>query len=487
MNLELIHNNFESKDSNIEHFKWNLSDGERNVYLEATSIYETELTNIDSAFDIHSLIKKGLESLKNVSLTSKEAFKLTKNFLLDLIPDTIHHAITDKYIDKFVSLVKESVETSKAGAILFCTLSQNRLLKPIEQYEDLDRGSFFEGQSEAKIAKILEEKKLDKGCSLLEDAKNLTTSRFKPLKAVWSERRAAGGDIIQTFHQSMVSEDKINVIEERVTMYKGQPDSSHSTLFIHNTVTGKTIDVGALLPGVVYLAPGKLLNSAFPDNEMSEADIPNIQDLHDYYGFQNADINDFFATSRTVSYGNLFEKGGILSVLHEIAHTWHKQFRHESAGYNFKEFYNKVYNEALEFYIAKTIKTETSNLEEETAKLLDTKIKKAVDNLEQLGVTLDTQISEEKMDFNLETLEGLKITTEKLTPLIETFVASERDAWAHAIRILRFYRDQGIDLAPELKTNRDIYEVVHEALRTYQENLDYKIRVPKTAKKFTSS
>ena len=50
---------------------------------------------------------------------------------------------------------------------------------------------------------------------------------------------------------------------------------------------------------------------------------------------------------------------------------------------------------------------------------------------------------------------------------IGRIIHEERDAWAYAIRVLRVFRQQGIDFEPELKTRADIENFVHLRLGSY--------------------
>jgi hypothetical protein len=93
---------------------------------------------------------------------------------------------------------------------------------------------------------------------------------------------------------------------------------------------------------------------------------------------------------------------------------------------------------------------------------------------------LDVNSEEKKLAMN-----SFVIRSNKLKPLVEDYVREERDAWAHAIRVLRFFRRQGLDLEPELKTLDDIRDVVHYALGTYQKSIESKIEPTKDIKKFT--
>ena len=48
----------------------------------------------------------------------------------------------------------------------------------------------------------------------------------------------------------------------------------------------------------------------------------------------------------------------------------------------------------------------------------------------------------------------------------------ERGAWAWALRTLRRLRREVIDLAPELKSQKDIIRAISAALSTYERDLD---------------
>ncbi len=67
------------------------------------------------------------------------------------------------------------------------------------------------------------------------------------------------------------------------------------------------------------------------------------------------------------------------------------------------------------------------------------------------------------------------IKSEKLNELIADYEKEERDAWAHAVRALRFLRKRGIDLEPQLKTLSDFKEVIDPALGSYQRYMENRI------------
>lgn len=51
-------------------------------------------------------------------------------------------------------------------------------------------------------------------------------------------------------------------------------------------------------------------------------------------------------------------------------------------------------------------------------------------------------------------------------------IGNERDAWAWALKNLRRLRREGIDLEPELKTNKDLLEFIHGALVLYEPEIN---------------
>jgi hypothetical protein len=51
----------------------------------------------------------------------------------------------------------------------------------------------------------------------------------------------------------------------------------------------------------------------------------------------------------------------------------------------------------------------------------------------------------------------------------------ERDAWAHALKTLRYLRRRGIDLEPGMKTLSDFQEYIGPCLDSHQKDIEKQI------------
>lgn len=64
------------------------------------------------------------------------------------------------------------------------------------------------------------------------------------------------------------------------------------------------------------------------------------------------------------------------------------------------------------------------------------------------------------------------IRSDRLNQMLEGYEKGERDAWAHAIRVIRFLRKQGVDLEPQLETLDDFKDIIGSCLETYQRSVE---------------
>lgn len=246
--------------------------------------------------------------------------------------------------------------------------------------------------------------------------------------------------------------------------------------------------------------------------------VPVPKNLADYQGTKLAQPaspeNPGFSMSLggRIAYQNLAEKGGMLRLLHEIAHAWQMKY-HEGIGrLEFEEFYRDV-SEHLSMMerLQRRLKENPELLPQPEAmgdevplSPADFMLNRSRDELRKFGIEIDPasyhyagqqlgggtykisvpHVTRVDGILRWEKLEFV-VTSERIKHLIERFAWEERKAWADAIRVLRHLRENGFDLEPELKSYDDIQEIVHYALGTYQASIEAKLEPTKDIKQFT--
>lgn len=384
-----------------------------------------------------------------------------------MIPDVIVRAMEDKYINRFIDTIRDSIEVSKASGMLFNTLASKRLHEPTEKdIPTLKESTRLEDYGEHMINNIKSVKGVGNLSRLL-FAGMAGKERFEedPIFRYETEKPAEDTEnqyeVRQTFHQSILNESKSNIIEEPIVNYifKDEVNFCSSGLKIHNLESQKTIDLSLFLPRGYVFSPGKMYGNRkeehYTDEEGKEQVrySVDLRILDEYNGTQSGDDSgDFFQSSRgVVAYGDLTKRGGMVSLFHEIAHAWHGEYRKEHPKQNFKEYYKELYDIVLRASLVQKIKIEDIEEKINDKQVIDD-IKKGRDEmnnkLKELGIEItnkeEKDITLDKNEYALQDLENIKIKTDKLKPLIEEFVAQERDAWAHAIKVIRFLRKKGL-------------------------------------------
>ncbi|MEQ1678406.1 MAG: hypothetical protein ABL876_17050, partial [Chitinophagaceae bacterium] len=61
------------------------------------------------------------------------------------------------------------------------------------------------------------------------------------------------------------------------------------------------------------------------------------------------------------------------------------------------------------------------------------------------------------------------IKSKKLSKFLDEYVADERDAWAHALKTLRFLKRQGLNVEPELESLDDFKNIIYPCLASYRD------------------
>ena len=137
--------------------------------------------------------------------------------------------------------------------------------------------------------------------------------------------------------------------------------------------------------------------------------------IEDGEGFAFHSLNLNALRAEIISYGNIVKKGGMLNLLHEIAHVWNPEK-------DYKNLINRFVS-----CLAKRIKHNKP--------------------IEKIFEMIDPFLMADRM------------------------VEIEKKAWTDAHHMLLFLRDRGVDLEPEMNIN-DLNKHVNSCLDTYKEFAD---------------
>lgn len=312
--------------------------------------------------------------------------------------------------------------------------------------------------------------------------------------------------VFQTVRISHNQDGGKNVIIESVDNYLYLDWNSAESVVKVITENGDELVINDILPPNVGLRPAGLAKrEPYYDredhkskNHFFRTDLKDYVETDDRFSFVSWKTGNNEERGGMVEYGNLSGKGGLLSLLHESGHGWYKSIEpsdSESARSIFEESL-MIIQCVLEVLIELEEKLENGEFSREKYERIRKKIKT---DLAKDGIEIDPR----NLFYNGQALEpgqmiinrifkdkeqkSIIIRSAKFIEMIDNYALQERDAWAHAIKTLRFLRRKGIDLEPELKTPEDFKEVVQEALQTYQQSLENEVRVMGTRyRKFTT-
>jgi hypothetical protein len=262
------------------------------------------------------------------------------------------------------------------------------------------------------------------------------------------------------------------------------------SLQISNPETKIAINITDLVPQTVRLVPSEIAENHDFKRLLGS---PQLESIGQYKGTQNISNEQFsFVTKyakdkedkkivvgKEIRYGDLTRPGGFLSLLHEIAHSWQAEYFEDYGKYPFEEWLSRV-KELVSYHLQDSRGKITNDLDTWKYALNQMGVSFTNDenkDIERVGFVLKglkAGTEREEFDENGQKFTkhstlftDQKLYSERLPQLMEDFVRSERIAWAHAIRVLRFLRDQGVDLEPTLKTEKDFRDYIHPMLETY--------------------
>ena len=339
------------------------------------------------------------------------------------------------------------------------------------------------------------------------------------------ETEGFDGAVEQTVISAWSQDGNQNLIYERVSNTLKRPRNTNhaeSSLVIQDVESGATLDLNALLPSDYRYVPRAMDKDLYqPDPESTITGISykqkELADLKDYKMGKSAPegfaVRPFY---KTVDYGDLGKTGGVLSLLHEVAHTWQNKYYHtmEQGRAGFEGLYKTVVS-----LISKLDLPKDNEQYEDPEKIWEKLEKAGVECLDKNGTESptnqegvinipnahygivkiiemldlsDTRVSQSEREQVQSLLAESKsrvrfypLKSDVLQKVMDTYVAEERDAWVHAIRTVRFLRRKGLNVEPELKELKDFKKVIDPCLASYQNSLEMTILNQKTGYRFS--
>jgi len=304
------------------------------------------------------------------------------------------------------------------------------------------------------------------------------------------EETSPDGTVIQKAKFLVEGKDKkINeIIENRI--YQGEVGNNSASEILIELPDGKNICLNDLLPGLVRANPGSLFvrEECIDNNDDGVKYRILTQNLKNYKDTANRYSGEFSCltyvqkdgtVSGLVNYGNLAKKGGILSYLHENGHAWKVVYDVINYEKNYEEIL-KIIN--IYSWILTTYRKDYEEGKIDKEDYMQ-KIEYFLDKLDAEEIAIYRRDSLENIELNenefivrnLINNQDYLVKSRRLKEALDHYALQERNAWAHAIKTLRFLRKKGIDLEPELKTPEDFKEVVQVSLETYQQRLKNEI------------
>lgn len=274
-----------------------------------------------------------------------------------------------------------------------------------------------------------------------------------------------------------------------------EPDAAFNTIDLTTLVAegenGTRLDISELLP------PGHLLRP-YAEKEKRNGPVEYLT-MFEHLSVGGGMMGYSFDPGSTVQspvvyYNTLTKPGSRLVLLHEIAHAW--QFEHGIINAK-SDFYNAVGIVRIGHLIEtslQNISQPPSSFEWQKAfverfnelrkeyrdepwyKIIDLDVKKLAQIIAS-RVVGDKLLMSESEYVEIVFHESVRsMDAELLKPYADNFVREERDAWAHAIRVLRFLRSRGLDLEPQIHSLHDLHRLMYNyegngALASYNSHL----------------
>ena len=280
--------------------------------------------------------------------------------------------------------------------------------------------------------------------------------------------------IFETLNKNSVQEGSQNIISEHISnVISTKIAGCTAGLKFHDKKSGKTIELDKMLPARVYFVPGinyKKDDEITDEIEEDEANFKEYYRLNKYHGTQdNADT--FVCTKDRVVYGDLTAPGGMLSLLHEITHSWQQEYHQVGS--------RSIFDDRMMSALGMLGAIENMSVEtgQDFAEMMEQYGRTSAGDKIMLDV--NQSLAEDEFRVSQSVFSGYTsdkekaiVKSEDLAEKLNTYIHEEREAWAHAIRVLRYLRKKGVDLEPQLKMGDDINKYTHKCLETYQKSLE---------------
>lgn len=291
--------------------------------------------------------------------------------------------------------------------------------------------------------------------------------------------------ISQIAYNRFLRDDGENVLEELINNYlRTDFNSAVSILAVTNRKTGTRIDLEQMLPDGYYFSPEEMIKieQKFDQETESKKTIIHPVDMKDYKGSKSSSGGFYNSPElKKVAYGDLSKTGGLLSLFHEIAHAWQNVYHGENNRHNFENFYNEVSN------LLKILKSKQDGFKngDITKDKYDYFVECVRKSLKKVGVEFDAdnfiyQGQElEKGSIIIADFESVRYVfrCENFESIKQGFEKEERDAWAHALLMVRFLRRMGIDLEPGMKNISDLRRYIAPYLESYQKGVEERMEI----------
>lgn len=387
--------------------------------------------------------------------------KITKEKILSGLSDFCakFYQKNDAVLNKLAEII-EPKDLGKAGGQIYELLARNSLWQPEKEFKKPDQKAPGYMNLDTALANRL----------------SIILKKVFPQKEASEENKYLSKEVndslIEKVRLSAENESKSATIKERVdNIITGEGLTCNAKLSWKDKKSGKKVDFDKLLPPGYSFSPGiqSIRRDEFNATEQAKPDLKQIFSLKEYSTEKHQ--SDYYAVEgNKVYYGDLSKNGASLSLLHEIAHTWQFQFHNTGNRTQFKNsalslqiLFEKINNfgaanqQNKEKFFNKQNRVDAEWVTDPGAKLKDNEFR------------LSSDISRSN-DGPTEV-----VSSSSMAEKLNGYIHEERDAWAHAIRLLRYFRKQGLDLEPGLKSSEDINKLTHECLASYQRYLELMI------------
>jgi len=439
----------------------------------------------EKQFEIKNDNNKKENPVEDENVSQEDFFKVIREIVIKRVSeiyDKNENELAEQekeFYNRFVDHLAVSIIVSIVSGEYFKNMIPNSLNKPKKKYEHDDGFP-----SILKIEKFIQEKIKD----FQKDA-NFKDINKDFRSEVYEEK--LDDEIIQKLYNRFVRDDKRIIMEEFVENYfYGDGNNAYSTLIVNDYHSGMKIDLGQMLPNGYCFTPSEMLKKE-QKFEQSESNMKikfSPMNLNKYTGAKNSTddfevIKDASETGnfKKVRYGDVSKRGGLLSLLHEIGHTWQTVYDGTSNKKNFCEFWDEISTD-MHYLRDRLEKFKDNIITEDEYKL---SIKHVEGETAKLGVRFDSNnfiyknqnLDNGKIIISYSPDDRYIVECDDFGKIKKGFEKEEREAWAHALLMLRFLRKIGIDLEPEMKNFSDIKDYIEKNLSTYQAYAEGKTKI----------